>query len=314
MVDWRTTHDVYIHYETCLITEQEKINLSKKSLKLLEVAYINACIDNNKDLVEYILFSKELKLNPSPECRNYQALRDASNKGSFEIIKFLLEDKRINKTKEFCEARKQVLIRNACHSGNLELVKYLLEDEKVCEYIKFSINNYKPFEEAIYSFNHNLVIYLFNKYSKELLKTSYLDVFFRKLYQDKNFDLMCEIIKNKKISEYYQKSDQTQNLTEFLNKNKKDEIYFIFKNDLSKEKAIEATNYGSVMVAMTKVNVEILSMLIIDFNIPLTDTLKEFIESRNDTENMRKIFANRDLNKKLNRDLIIKEKTKKNKI
>jgi len=138
-----------------MITEQEKINLSKKSLKLLEVAYINACIDNNKDLVEYILFSKELKLNPSPECRNYQALRDASNKGSFEIIKFLLEDKRINKTKEFCEARKQVLIRNACHSGNLELVKYLLEDEKVCEYIKFSINNYKPFEEAIYSFNHN---------------------------------------------------------------------------------------------------------------------------------------------------------------
>jgi len=85
---------------------------------------------------------------------------------------------------------------------------------------------------------------------------------------------MCEIIKNKKISEYYQKSDQTQNLTEFINKNKKDEIYFIFKNDLSKEKAIEATNYGSVMVAMTKVNVEILSMLIIDFNIPLTDTLK----------------------------------------
>jgi len=29
---------------------------------------------------------------------------------------------------------------------------------------------------------------------------------------------------------------------------------------------------------------------------------------------MRKIFANRDLNKKLNNDLIIKEKTKKNKI
>lgn len=314
MVDWRTTHDVYIHYETCLITEQEKINLSKKSLKLLEAAYINACIDNNKDLVEYILFSKDLKVNPSPECRNYQALRDSANKGSFEIIKFLLEDKRINKTKEFCEARKQVLIRNACHSGNLELVKYLLENEKTKKNIKFSVNKYKPFEEALYSFNGDLVIYLFDKYESELVKTNYFNVFFRRLYKDKNFELMSKIIKKDNISKYLKESDQTENLTEFLNQNKKEEISFIFTNPLSKEKAIEAIDYGSVMVAMTKVNLDILKTLIIDLEIPLTNTLKEFIDSRNDTQNIKRLFNNRDLNKKLSNELHEKKENKKFKI
>jgi hypothetical protein len=296
-----------------MITDKQKTNLSKKDVKGLEIEYINACVDNNKELVEYILFSKDLKNNPLPECKNYQGLRNGANKGSFDVIKFLLEDERINKTKEFCEARKQVLIRNACHSGNIDLVKYLLEDEKTKKYINFSVNKYKPFEESLYSSNSDLVTYLFDKFKNDLVKTNYLNVFFRRLYKEKNFKLMCEIIKHNNISEYFHKSNQTENLTELLNQNKKEEINFIFTYFLSKEKAIEAIDYGSVMVAMTKVNLDILTMIIVDFNIPLTETLKEFIETRNDTENMKKIFSNRELNQKLNTNLNVKDKNKNKK-
>ena len=38
----------------------------------------------------------------------------------------------------------------------------------VKEDIKISINKYKPFEEAIYSFNKDLVFYLFDKYKDEM--------------------------------------------------------------------------------------------------------------------------------------------------
>lgn len=107
-----------------------KEKLKKQNQKQLEVVLIKACIDNNVELVDYLLFSEDLSNNPKIEARNYQALRDSANKGSFEVIQYLLSHEKINK-KELIEARKQVLIRNACHSGNLKLVKYLLETPRL---------------------------------------------------------------------------------------------------------------------------------------------------------------------------------------
>lgn len=301
-----------------MINEKQKKILSKKDTKGLEASYIKASIENDVELVEYILFSKELKTNPTVNCRNYQAIRDCANQGSMDVIQFLLTDKRINKTQELVEARKQVLIRNACHSGNLNLVKYLLETPGIKEHIKISINKYKPFEEAIYSFNKDLVFYLFDKYKDEMKdKFKYLTVFFQKIYKQGFLDYSKKLVENKEIEKYFVLSDKYSAITEFINQNNREGLEYIFNypDSLVQKQALKSLEYGSVIVAMSKANVDILNFLIVEKNIELNNVLKQFFENKTyNTENIQKLFQNRELYKKLDSNLSELPKSKKNKI
>ena len=290
-----------------MITDQLKKSLLGKTEKNLEVVLIKACIENNVTLVEYLLFNEELKIHPDISCRNYQPLRDAANNGSYEVIEYLLNCPKINRKKELITARKQVLIRNACHSGNLKLVKYLLETPGIKEHIKFSINKYKPFEEAIYSFNKELVFYLDEKFIiKE--KYNYLTLFFKRIYKDKFLDFAKQLLENEKMEHYFICSEKYTALTEFINQNNKEGIEFLMNYSKVKKQILEATEYGSVMVAMSKANVEILYFIIVENKIPLTNTLMEFLENKSyDTLNMKKIFENREMYKKLSSSLVSHE-------
>lgn len=301
-----------------MITEKQKKLLFKKDVKGLEASYIKACIDNDVELVDYILFSKDLNENPNANCRNYQAIRDCANQGSFEVVQYLLSNNKINKTKELIEARKQVLIRNACHSGNLDLVKYLLETPGIKEYIKISVNKYKPFEEAIYSFNKELVFYLFDKYKDEMKdKFKYLTVFFQRVYKEGFLNYAKELVEHKDIEKYFTLSDKYNVITEFINQNNREGLEYIFNypNNLVQKQALKSMEYGSVMVAMSKANVDILNFIIIEKNVELNNVLKQFFENKNyNTENMKKLFQNRELYKKLDNNLTELPKMKKNKI
>lgn len=298
-----------------MITEKVKQKLARKNEKALEGLLIKACSENDLELAQYILFSEELKIHPKIECRNYQVIRDAANKGAYEVIEFLLNSEKINKKEEFIKARKQVLIRNACHSGNLKLVKYLLETPGIKEYVKISFDKYKSFEEAIYSKNKDLVFYLYDTYKSDInkLKPSYLDIFFRRIYKEGFLNFAKDLIAHSDIEYYFIVSDKYEVVTEFINQNNKEGVEFLFNypNSLVNKRVIDSTDYGSVMVAMSKANLNILEFIIIEQNIPFTNTIKEFLNNKNyNTENMRKMFENRELYKKLETNLISDNKLK----
>lgn len=296
-----------------MITDKQKLILGKKDLKGLEAAYIKACTENNLELVEYILFSSELKEHPLAECRNYQGLRDAANQGAFEVVFFLLNSPKINKKEEFIKSRKQVVIRNACHSGNLKLVKYLLETPGIQEHVKISENKYKAFEEAIYSFNKELVFYLYDKYKSEMKeKYTYLNVFFRKSYKDNFLDFAKQLREHTEIDNYFVWSDKSALLTELINQNRKEDIEYLLNEPKFYSTIMSALEYGSVRVAMSKASLDVLNLLIVNYEMPMSEDLKDFFNNPTyNTENMKKLFNNRELYKKLSTNLT--DKNKKNK-
>lgn len=313
----KTIYNIKTNTKTIkMITENQKETLNKKNLQGLENAYIKACTENNVELAEYILFSNELKHNPAPECKNYQALRDAANQGAFEMIEFLLNHPQINRKEELIKARKQVLIRNACHSGNLKLVRYLLETPGIKEHIKISTEKYKSFNEAIYSLNKELVFYLYDKYKGEMKEQyTYLDRFFRKAYKDNCFEYAKQLREHKEIENYFIWADKSLLLTELINQNRKEDIEYLFNEPKFHKSIRNALDYGSVMVSMSKANIEILHLIIVKNEIPLTETLKSFLENTNyDTETMKKLFSNRDLYQKLSENFKDLPKEKKHKI
>lgn len=299
-----------------MINEKLKQNLVKKDEKGLEVILIRACTENNLELVEYLLFSEELTTHPDIACRNYQALRDGANQGSYEVIEYLLTSPKINREKELITARKQVLIRNACHSGNLKLVKFLLETPGIKEYINFSINKYKPFEEAIYSFNKELVFYLDDKYFDEVKeKYTYLTLFFQRIYKEGFLDFAKQLLEKKEMEHYFVCAEKSTTLAQLIVKNDKEGVEFLMTYPKIKNQMIDLTEYGSVMVAMSKANVEILNIIIVENEIPLTKTLMEFLDNKfYDTLNMRTMFENRDLNKRLSANLVSHGNEKKIKV
>lgn len=299
-----------------MINEKQKNILKKRDVKGLEAALIKACSENNLELVEYILFSHELKENPLVTCRNYQALRDGANQGSYEVIEFLLNCPLINKKQELIKSKKQALIRNACHSGNLKLVQYLLETPGIKEHVDFSVDKFKPFEEAIYSFNKDLVIYLYDKYKDVMReKFTYLTNLFKKVYKEECMVLAKELIKHDDLINYFVWAEKYTMVTELINKNKQEDIEFLFSHEKLKDSVRKVMDYGSVMVAMSNTTVDMLHLLIVKHEIELTDTLKQFFDNPvYDTENMRKMFKNRSLYNKLLDRYESLPKEKKNKI
>lgn len=299
-----------------MIDNKLKQKLINKDEKSLELVFIKACTENNLELVDYLLFSEELSIHPNVNCRNYQAIRDGANQGAYEVIYYLLNDTRINRKKELIEARKQVLIRNACHSGNIKLVKYLLETPGIKDDVNISIDKYKSFQEAMYSFNKELVFYLYDKYKYEMTeKYSYITLFFQGMHREKCFNFTKELIKHRELESYFILADKTLALTNFINEQNKEAIEFLITHPKIRKKIIESTEYGSVMVAMSKTSVDILNILIVENKIPLTNILSQFLDNKNyNTSNMRTMFQNRDLYSKLSNELIEKKLEKKLKI
>lgn len=297
-----------------MIEEKLKQKLKILDQNKLDLQFLNACKDNNLELIDYLLFSEDLVLHSNIASKNYQGLRDSANKGFYDIIHYLLTDPRIKNNTELIRVRKQVLIRNSCRSGNLKLVKFLLETPGIKEYIDFSINNYKSFEEAIYSFNPDLVFYLNDKY-KSVTIYNHFRVFFSKIYKENYLDYSKKLIEDKNIKEIFIISEKSTVLSEFLIQNNKEAIEYLFSIPEIKKKLITYIDYGNVMVSMSKTNIDILGFIIAEHNIPLTNLLKDFLSNPvYNTENMRKIFENRELYKKLN-DKLLEIKTKqKNKI
>lgn len=299
-----------------MITEKQKSLLKNKRSFTLEAPFIKACADNNLELVKYILFSEELNQHPDVSCRNYQCIREAARQGAFEVVEFLLTSPLVNKTEELIKARKQVLIRNACSSGNLKLVRYLLETPGIKEYIDFSIDKYKPFEQAVHSLNPELTVYLYEKYKLTMKeKYTYLNNFFTQIYREGYMDCAKKLLEHKEIANYFICSDKSTALTQLLRQNKKEDIDFLFKEKRFETSIKQALDYGSVMVALTKTDSDILHLIIVEKNIELSETLQEFLDNPNhDTINMRKMFENRELYKKLSDKYENLPKEKKNKI
>lgn len=299
-----------------MITEEKKAILKRRRSFTLEAPFINACAENNLELVEYILFSPDLNEHPNVTCRNYQALRDAANQGSYEVIEFLLNSPEINKKEELIKARKQVLIRNACHSGNIKLVKYLLETPGIKEHIDFSVDKYKPFEESIYSFNKDLVIYLYDKYKNNMKdKYTYLTDLFKKVYKEECMTLAKELLSHDDMINYFVYAEKYTTVTELINKNKKEDLDFLLSHEKLQNSVRKVMDYGSVMVALSKTNLDMLHLVIVKHEIEQTETIKQFLDNPvYDTENMRKMFEKRSLYKKLSNKYEDLPEQRKNKI
>ena len=197
----------------------------------------------------------------------------------------------------------------------MKLVKFLLETPGIKEYINLEIDNYKSFEQAIYSFHKELVFYLFDNYKEKMgnKASDSLILFFRRMYKDNFFEFSKKLMEHNEIKKYAGIADQTANLTEFINNKKEDEIKFIFTNPITRDNALKALDYGSVKVAMQRTELDILKLLIIDLEIPLTEVMKDFLNTtdpRYDTYRLKKVFENRELTVKLDNNLSEKKKIK----
>eukprot|EP01118_Nematostelium_gracile_P002769 TRINITY_DN1306_c0_g4_i2.p1 TRINITY_DN1306_c0_g4~~TRINITY_DN1306_c0_g4_i2.p1 ORF type:complete len:277 (-),score=77.03 TRINITY_DN1306_c0_g4_i2:375-1205(-) len=71
------------------------------------------------------LFTSLMKRGDDPSLQENVIFRTASENGNMEIVKELLEDKRVN-----AGARREEAMRMACKNGHLNIVKMLLQDKR----------------------------------------------------------------------------------------------------------------------------------------------------------------------------------------
>jgi ankyrin repeat protein len=101
-------------------------------MKRLEV--VDACKDGNVNLVRKLLKTANIDVNKGDVTRNplkngWTPFKIACQKGHIEIVKLLMQDKRVDINNE--SGNGWTPLQEACFGGHVEIVKLLLEDKRI---------------------------------------------------------------------------------------------------------------------------------------------------------------------------------------
>ena len=162
-----------------MINQKLKENYKKPNKEELNKQFINACQNDDLEIVQYLLTSPELTEHANIHAKNHEGFRLACEKGHLEIVQYLLTSPELTEHADI-HAQDDLGFRWACARGHLEVVKYLILDmsiektKHIEDYLNKNQDN-KCVKEAIElfkirEFNQKLNANLEHKEKKNKLK------------------------------------------------------------------------------------------------------------------------------------------------
>lgn len=116
-------------------------------LETLEYEVLQACEDGDLNALKYLLTSKELSINPSPQCCSDTGLHNACEKGYLEIVKYLLTSPELKEHADIHSSDDWAL-QGACEYNHLEIIKYLLTSTELKEHANMYADDSRVFHIA----------------------------------------------------------------------------------------------------------------------------------------------------------------------
>jgi len=166
----------------------------------LNSSFLNACDDNNLELVSFLLTSSELKLHANIHYRDEMGLFCAINQENLQIIKYLLSSPDLKEHSDI-HYKNDFSLQNSCYFGNLEIIKFLLSAPELKEHANFFANEGHFFKLCCEAQDLRILHYLIFDYNLE--KTTSIEKYLN-AYPSANFfnevrnmfktrDLKCDL-------------------------------------------------------------------------------------------------------------------------
>ena len=182
-----------------MINQELKEKYKKLNQKELNEQFIDACKNDDLEVIKFLLTSPKLKEHADIHASNDEGFRSACAQGHLEVVKYLLTSPELKEHADIHAKDDEGFIW-ACKNGHLELVKYLLTSAELKEHADVHADNDEGFRWACSDGQLEIVKFLILDMSIE--KTKYI-----KHYLKENQDNKCvkEAIELFKIREFNQK-------------------------------------------------------------------------------------------------------------
>ena len=113
-----------------MINQELKEQYKKLNQEKLNEQFIDACQNNDLDIVKYLLTSAELKKHANIHEEKDLGFRWACEKGHLEVVKYLLASDELTEHADI-HSRNDLGFIWACRCGHLEVIKYLIIDMSI---------------------------------------------------------------------------------------------------------------------------------------------------------------------------------------
>ena len=150
-----------------MINQELKEKYKKLNQEELNKQFINACKNDDLDIVKFLLTSAELTEHADIHALNDLGFRNACGQGRLEVVKYLLTSAELTEHADIHAKDDEGFIL-ACLYGRLEVVKYLIIDMNIDKttYIEEYLNENKDnkyVQQAIELFNTRDLHHQLNK-------------------------------------------------------------------------------------------------------------------------------------------------------
>ena len=127
-----------------MINQELKEKYKKLNQEELNEQFIDACKNDDLDIVKYLLTSAELTEHADIHSRNDLGFIWACAQGHLELVKYLLTSPELTEHADIHADNDYGFIK-ACFYGYLEIVKYLLTSPELTEHVDIHASNDEGF-------------------------------------------------------------------------------------------------------------------------------------------------------------------------
>lgn len=174
---------------TRILEQQSQYNLMNQ--KQLDEALLHACIDNDLELIRYLLISPELNMHANIHMRDDVVLTIVCGLGYVPLTKYLLTASELPEHVNI-HSNKENAFLCACDEGRLDVVHYLLTSPDLTEHANIHYNDDEAFKVTCRSKHIDLIKYLVFDY--QINKTEFIEQY---LIDNKREDIINMFNKRK---------------------------------------------------------------------------------------------------------------------
>ena len=173
-----------------MINQELKQRYKKYNKQQLNDAFIDACQNNDLDILQFLLTSLELTEHADIHARNDAGFRIACLDGHLEIVKYLLTSDELTEHADIHAKDDEGFIW-ACFYGYLEIVKYLLTSPELKKHADIHAENDVGFIWACYESRLEVIKYLI--IDMNIDKTNYIETYLNENKDNKNVQQAIEL-------------------------------------------------------------------------------------------------------------------------
>ena len=179
-----------------MINQELKEKYKKLNKEELNNQFINACQNDDLDIVQFLLTSPELKEHADVHAKDDLGFRVACRSGRLEVVKYLLTSDELKEHIDI-HAENDWGFRIACLDGRLEVVKYLLTSDELTEHADIHAKDDWGFRIACRDGHLEVVKYLIIDMNIE--KTTYIETYLNENKDNKYVQQAIELFNTRDL-------------------------------------------------------------------------------------------------------------------